>query len=171
MVERARSTFLSGGGRHAVLVAPPVDLPPVMADGRIVQVLNNLFANAATHAPSSSPIRLAAARDEAHVAVSVSDEGSGVAPERLSHLFRRHVGAGDGAIAAGCLRRRTHRRSVRPRSDLSEPRAGLACSLGCYGRGVPRLAPGGVSVLSQRESALSGSASSSSEVYQCACQP
>ena len=100
LVERARSTFLGGGGRHAVLVDLPARLPPVMADRRrIVQVLNNLFANAARHAPESSPIRIAAMREEAYVAVSVADEGRGVAPELLPNLFRRHAGAGEGATA------------------------------------------------------------------------
>ena len=100
LVERARSTFLSGGGRHAVLVDLPAGLPPVMADRRrIAQVLDNLFANAARHAPESSPIRVAAAREDTHVAVAVSDEGPGVAPERLPHLFRRPAGAGEGAPA------------------------------------------------------------------------
>ena len=100
LVERARSTFLGGGGRHAVLVDLPAGLPPVMADRRrIVQVLNNLFANAARHAPASSPIRVAAVQEEAHVAVSVSDEGPGVAPERLPSLFRRHAGGGEGTTA------------------------------------------------------------------------
>ena len=84
LVERARSTFLSGGGRHAVLVDLPAELPAVLADRRrIVQVLNNLLSNAARHAPESTPIRVAAVREDAHVAVSVSDEGSGVAPELL----------------------------------------------------------------------------------------
>ena len=100
LVERARSTFLSGGGRHAVLVDLPAGLPPVMADRRrIVQVLNNLFANAARHAPESTPIRVAAVREDAHVAVSVSDEGSGVAPELLPHLFSKHSGGRPGATA------------------------------------------------------------------------
>ena len=98
LVERARSTFLSGGGRHGVLVDLPPRLPPVMADRRrVVQVLNNLFANAARHAPESTPIRVAAAYENAHVAVSVSDEGRGVAPEFLPHLFRKHVGEGAAA--------------------------------------------------------------------------
>ena len=99
LVERARSTFLSGGGRHAVLVDLPVGLPAVMADRRrIVQVLNNLLSNAEQHAPESTPIRVAAVREDAHVAVSVSDEGSGVAPELLPHLFSKH-GGGQGATA------------------------------------------------------------------------
>ena len=71
-----------------------------MADRRrIVQVLDNLFANAASHAPESTPIRVAAAREDAHVAVSVSDEASGVAPELLPHLFSKHSGSKPRAMA------------------------------------------------------------------------
>ena len=104
LVERARNTFLSGGGRHAVLIDLPPDLPRVMADRqRIVQVLNNLFSNASRHSPASSPIRVAAVREDVHVAISVSDEGRGVPPEQLPHLFRKHagVGAGDREDRAG----------------------------------------------------------------------
>ena len=91
LVDRARSTFLSAGGRHTVVIDLPPDLPRVMADRRrIVQVLNNLLSNAARHSPHSAPIRIAAERAGAHVAVSVRDEGRGVAPERLPHLFRKY---------------------------------------------------------------------------------
>ena len=100
LVERARTTFQGGGGRHAVLVDLPAGLPSVMADRRrIVQVLNNLLANAARHAPESSPIRVAAVRENTHVAVSVSDEGAGVAPEQLPRLFSKHAGATQGRPA------------------------------------------------------------------------
>ena len=64
---------------------------------RIVQVLNNLMSNAARYAPVTTPIRVAAAREGVHVAVSVTDEGGGVAPDRLAHLFRKY----DPARAAG----------------------------------------------------------------------
>ena len=97
LVDQARNTFLSGGGRHTLLIDLPEDLPRVLADReRIVQVLNNLLANAARHSPESSPIRVAATRDGVHVAVSVSDEGRGVPPDRLPHLFRKHAGGGTG---------------------------------------------------------------------------
>ncbi len=100
LVERARSTFVSGGGRHAVVVDLPTGMPPVMADHRrIAQVLNNLFANAARHAPESTPIRVAAGLENAHVAISVSDEGRGVAPELMPHLFHKHAGGRAGATA------------------------------------------------------------------------
>ena len=102
LAEQARNVFLGGGGRHAVLIDLPRDLPRVMADRqRIVQVLSNLLTNAALHSPESSPIRVEAARDGVHVAVSVTDEGPGVAPERLPHLFEKYGGQGGAEGARG----------------------------------------------------------------------
>ena len=104
LVDQARNAFLSGGARHAVLIDLPPGLPPVLADRqRIVQVLNNLLANAARHCPDTAPIRIAAERDGVHVAVSVADEGRGIAPERLGQLFRKYVTAGDrdGEVGGG----------------------------------------------------------------------
>ena len=93
IVEQARNTFLSGGASHPIAIDLPGDLPSVMADGRrIVQVLINLFSNAARHSVGSSPLRVAAVRDGPHVAIAVSDEGRGVPPEKLPHLFRKHAG-------------------------------------------------------------------------------
>ena len=98
LVERARNTFVGGGGRHGIVVDLPVDLPRALVDRRrIVQVLNNLFANAARHAPESSPIRVSAVHKGSHVAVAVSDEGRGVAPELLPRLFDKHAGQGSKA--------------------------------------------------------------------------
>ena len=104
LVERARTAFTGGGGRHAIVIDLPEDLPRVMADSRrIVQVLNNLFSNAARHSPEAAPIRVAAAHDGAEVEISVTDAGEGVAPERLPHLFRRHTGAGGGGSGLGLV--------------------------------------------------------------------
>ena len=97
LVDQARTTFLSISTRHPVLIDLPPDLPRVMADRRrIVQVLNNLLSNAARHSPESTPIRVAAEREGMSVAISVSDKGRGVAPERLPYLFRKYAGVGDG---------------------------------------------------------------------------
>ena len=96
LVDQARNTFLSGGGRHALLIDLPSDLPRVLADRRrIVQVLNNLFSNAARHSPETFPIRVSAAQDGVYVAISVSDEGRGIPPEQLPHLFRKYARVGD----------------------------------------------------------------------------
>ena len=96
LVDQARNTFLSGGGRHALLIDLPSDLPRVLADRRrIVQVLDNLFSNAARHSPETFPIRVSAAQDGVYVAISVSDEGRGIPPEQLPHLFRKYARVGD----------------------------------------------------------------------------
>ena len=98
LVDQARGTFISGGGRHTVRI----DLPRVMADRqRLVQVLNNLLANAARHSPESAPIRIAAERGGLDVAVSVADEGRGIAPDQLGQLFRKYTTAGDRESGVG----------------------------------------------------------------------
>lgn len=97
LVDRARTAFLSGEGRHPLLADLPPGLPGVMADReRIVQVLTNLFSNAARHAPESSPIRVEAVRDGVYVAISVIDQGRGIPPDELAHLFRKHSGLKGG---------------------------------------------------------------------------
>ncbi len=102
LVDEARNTFLSGGGRHAVLIDLAPDLPPAMADRRrIVQVLNNLLFNAASYSPETAPIRVAAERDGIYVSVSVTDEGMGVAPELLPQLFRKYAGSREGGGGYG----------------------------------------------------------------------
>ena len=96
LIEQARSAFIAGGGRHTVQVNLPPDLPRVMADRqRIVQVLNNLLANAARHAPEATSIRVAVERHGVHAEFSVADEGSGIPPERLAQLFRKYPAGAD----------------------------------------------------------------------------
>ena len=102
LVDQARNTFLSGGGRQNVFIDLPPNLPRVMADNqRIVQVLNNLFSNADRHSPESSPIRVTALKDGVHVAISVSDKGGGVPPELVPHLFRKHTSVHGDARGVG----------------------------------------------------------------------
>ena len=97
LVDQARSTFASGTAGHALSIDLPEDLPHVMADrARIVQVLTNLLSNAARHSPESSPIRVEAAREGVHVAITVTDRGRGVPPDRLPDLFRRYAAPASG---------------------------------------------------------------------------
>ncbi len=104
LVDRARNTFLSGGSGYDVRIDLAPELPAVMADRRrIVQVLNNLLANAARHSPERSPIRIEASRHRGHVAIAVCDEGRGIAPEQLAQLFRKHarIGVDDAERGVG----------------------------------------------------------------------
>ena len=104
LVDRARNTFLSGGSRHDIRLDLPPDLPWVMADRRrIVQVLGNLLSNAARHSPAGYPIRVEAAPSGVQVEISVSDDGAGIAAERLPHLFRRFSRPGAEGPARGTV--------------------------------------------------------------------
>ena len=97
LVDKARNNFLSGGGTNPIVIELPPVLPPAMADPeRIAQVLNNLLSNSARHAPTTSPIRIEATHENGVIAVSVTDQGSGIAPEQLPHLFRRRSGFAEG---------------------------------------------------------------------------
>ena len=97
LIDRARNTFLSGGGRHAVPIDLPRDLPEAMADReRIVQVLGNLLSNAARHAPETTPVRIEAAHADGYIEISVSDEGRGIPPARLPYLFHKRAGLAGG---------------------------------------------------------------------------
>ena len=127
LVDRAVGLFRSGGGRSNISIDLPLGLPRVLADRRRVeQVLTNLLSNAARHSPESSEIRVSAAMEGVHVAISVADDGVGVSTERLPYLFRRFfrsetdqpdgVGAGLGlAVCKGIVE--AHGGRIRAESD------------------------------------------------------
>ena len=102
LVDHARRTFLSSGARHNLTIDLAPDLARVMADEqRIAQVLNNLFSYAAGNSPKSSPIRVTALQEGTELAISVTGESAGAAPDRLPHLFRKHAAAGGAGGARG----------------------------------------------------------------------
>ena len=98
LVDEAKNTFLTGGGRRNFTIDMELDLPWVMADRRrIVQVLGNLLSNAARYSPESSSIRVNASLGDDCVEISVADEGQGVSPDEMPLLFRkfsRNIGQG-----------------------------------------------------------------------------
>ena len=95
LVDRARSAFISAGGRNNLAIDIPPDLPLVMADRRrVIQVVGNLLSNAAKHSSESSVITVTVVREDVHVAVSVADEGRGIPSERLPYLFRKFTRTG-----------------------------------------------------------------------------
>ena len=102
LVDRARSTFTSAGGRNNLAIDIPPDLPLVMADRRrIVQVVGNLLSNAAKHSSESSVITVTVVREDVHVAVSVADEGRGIPSERLPYLFRKFTRSDGDDLGSG----------------------------------------------------------------------
>ena len=78
----------AAGVQISTTIAPGAEF--VVGDrDRLEQALQNLGANAIRYAPTGSMITLAARRAAEHVVLSVSDEGSGIDPEHLPHIFDR----------------------------------------------------------------------------------
>lgn len=65
--------------------------PPLVHgdDDRLRQVLVNLLANARVHTPPGTTVDVRVRADAEHVEVRVQDDGPGIAPDLLPHLFRR----------------------------------------------------------------------------------
>jgi two-component system OmpR family sensor kinase/two-component system sensor histidine kinase BaeS len=66
------------------------EAPQVLGDAdRLAQVLRNLLSNALRHTPAGGMVVLQVGRAGGSVAVTVSDTGSGIAPEDLPYVFDR----------------------------------------------------------------------------------
>jgi signal transduction histidine kinase len=56
---------------------------------RVAQIVGNYLSNAIRHAPDGSTIRVSTATTPSGVAVSVADDGPGLAPDQLNAVFER----------------------------------------------------------------------------------
>ena len=103
-VREAVTLFSQSGQPHEVRVDVNGTLPPVHGDRRrATQVLSNLLSNAARFSPGEKPIAVQAKVVGQMVTVSVSDEGRGIAPEKIPHLFKKfsQVHEGEGFPGSG----------------------------------------------------------------------
>ena len=77
------------------------DLPIVAIDStRIAQVLNNMLSNAYKYAPSSDVV-IRCQPQENMILVEVKDNGPGIPPEHLAHLFERFYRVPSNSTARG----------------------------------------------------------------------
>ena len=68
----------------------PPNLPTITADPmRLRQVFTNLLANALRHTPSGGRISVQVSHQAGVVTLTIADDGDGIAPEHLPHLFDR----------------------------------------------------------------------------------
>jgi PAS domain S-box-containing protein len=75
---------------HRIQVEVPPSLPMVLADPRRVrQVLRNLVENAVKYSPGGGVIHIGAEISPHHVKVRIIDQGIGIEPEHLDHIFDR----------------------------------------------------------------------------------
>jgi two-component system OmpR family sensor kinase len=93
LVEETVSAFHAES--RSISVRLPDDVEACFDPESIRQVLENLLSNALRHSPADSPVdvllRTESRGEEEWAIISVSNEGPGVSPELLSHLFSRFV--------------------------------------------------------------------------------
>jgi PAS domain S-box-containing protein len=110
LLDRAVETVepLVAAQRHDLSVSPPrgtlwLDVDPA----RIQQVLVNLLTNACKYTPAEGEICLTVHRDGEKVAISVKDNGVGLAPEMLPKVFdlfaqaERSLARSEGGLGVG----------------------------------------------------------------------
>jgi signal transduction histidine kinase/CheY-like chemotaxis protein len=74
--------------RHRLTIQTPHDTAFVLGDQkRLVQIVANMLNNAAKYTPEGGDITLAMQIDEDSVGFSVADNGIGIAPHMLEHVF------------------------------------------------------------------------------------
>jgi two-component system sensor histidine kinase ChvG len=78
---------------HAIDIKLEVRLPPqarVLArDERLGQVFRNLIDNAVSFSPQGGTVSIAASAEAGRARVSVEDDGPGIPPDNLEHIFER----------------------------------------------------------------------------------
>jgi len=83
--------------RHQIVVDFPPDFPIIIGDElRLQQVINNLIANAIKYTPEGK-ISIAGSVRQGSVLVCISDQGPGIAPADIPHVFDRFYRAPDSA--------------------------------------------------------------------------
>lgn len=84
---------------HPINVVCAPDVPETMGDPRrLEQILHNLIVNAIKYSPDGTPIVVRVERVGKDILVSVRDQGIGIPPEHLDHVFERFYRV-DGKLA------------------------------------------------------------------------
>ncbi len=97
LARRLAERFQTQTKKHTLKVDFPADCPVILADEtRIEQVLSNLISNAIKYAPKGNICIGGQVRPE-QVILCVSDEGPGIDPHDMPHIFDRFYRA-EGAV-------------------------------------------------------------------------
>jgi two-component system OmpR family sensor kinase len=88
VVERHERAAAGAGVAFTIAIEPGAEA--VRGDrGRLEQAIQNLAANALRYAPAGTAITLGARRDGRAMAITVTDRGAGIEPDRLPYVFDR----------------------------------------------------------------------------------
>ena len=98
-VNRLRPRFVE---QNAMLTALIESNPIVLADeGRLDQVLTNLATNALGHIDEGGSVAVIVDQSEGSASITVTDDGRGIAPEDIDHVFDRFFRGGDSHRRSG----------------------------------------------------------------------
>lgn len=89
VAQRMSTRLQTQTSKHTLTVSFPPDFPVILADEtRLEQVLSNLIGNSIKYAPGGE-IKVAGQVRQDSVIVCVSDEGPGIDPQDIPHVFDR----------------------------------------------------------------------------------
>ncbi|MEA3026383.1 MAG: two-component system, OmpR family, sensor histidine kinase KdpD [Alphaproteobacteria bacterium] len=114
IVDRVIHAARRRGGTQRFEVEIPAELPLVRADATLIeQAISNIIANTVAHTPEGTRVAVAAKVTVDRLALQISDDGPGIAPDALPRIFDKFVkgpardgGEGTGlglAIAKGIM--------------------------------------------------------------------
>ncbi|MBV9735783.1 MAG: sensor histidine kinase KdpD [Acidisphaera sp.] len=88
LAEIAEAAIARLGGTAPVAVHLPDSVPDALADPQLLeQVLVNLLENAVKYSPDGAPVRVGAERADGSVCLTIADDGVGIPPADLPHVF------------------------------------------------------------------------------------
>ena len=113
------------------------DGPPVLADrARLVQMIDNLIANAVKFTDEGGQVRVSAAAAGGEWRIDVQDSGIGIPADEIGHLFDRFFRASNASrggaprLGPGLVHRQGGGRAARrPGGGVQHPGAGTTVSL------------------------------------------
>lgn len=98
LIERIVQRFRTQTTTHNIVMDFPEGFPVILADeDRISQVISNLLSNSIKYSPEGGVIRITGQILPTQVILCVSDQGPGIAPEDLPHVFDRFYRASEAS--------------------------------------------------------------------------
>jgi two-component system sensor histidine kinase KdpD len=90
------------GARQHIDIQLPINLPLVRADATLVeQAIGNVIGNAITHTPNETRVLVNAIASPTSISMQVTDDGPGIAPETLPHVFDKFIKGNTGKADGG----------------------------------------------------------------------
>jgi len=95
IAERVINAARRRGATQRFDVKLPSDLPLVRADATLIeQVFGNVIGNAVAHTPGDTEVIVDAVLADSSVTVQITDNGPGITPDVLPHVFEKFVRGG-----------------------------------------------------------------------------